>query len=74
MHPQLQGVFHYHFMPVCIADETIGEKADKCERCNDIINYGLESFAKNMKSLTPIGIAKDGHIIYGPYNDDGEVF
>ena len=70
MHPQIAGMLHYHFIPVCLADSSIGESAGRCEKCDDIINYGLDAFASN-KTLTPIGIAKDGHIVYGPYSDSG---
>ena len=27
-----------------------------------------------MKNINPIGIARDGHIIYGPYNSKGKVW
>ena len=31
MHPQIQGIFHYHFMPVCLADSSIGASAGRCD-------------------------------------------
>ena len=69
----MQGVFHYHYMPVCLADSSLASN-DKCiSNCEDIKNYGIEGF-KNNKTISPIGIAKDGHIVYGPYDDSGMLF
>ena len=30
--------------------------------------------APALKTLRPIGIAKDGHKIYGPYNENGQLW
>ena len=34
---------------------------------NETVEYALNYFVKD---FAPIGIAKDGHIIIGPYKDD----
>jgi hypothetical protein len=38
---------------------------------DNLIDYLQNSTGPNLKRLIPIGIARDGHLIYGPYNDDG---
>jgi hypothetical protein len=47
-----------------------------CDNDNQCL-AGIKTFtlmnSKN-KSLYPIGLAKDGHIIWGPYRDDGQAW
>lgn len=61
-------------MPVCIADSTLAASAVLCRNDNscktDIKTYGVNAFSAH-KSLYAVGLSKDGHIIYGPYNDEG---
>jgi len=38
-----------------------------------MMSYATAAYAA-YKYQYPIGIAKDGHIIYGPYNSDGETW
>lgn len=67
-------MYHYHFMPTCIGDATLGMTAKACAQdntCkNDLKTFGLNAYSTK-KTLTPVALAKDGHIIYGPYNSDG---
>lgn len=74
-HPQAQGIYHYHFMPPCIFNAALDDTAGPClTGCsNNLINYGLSGYTTK-KTLTPIGIAKDGHIIYGPYDSTGKTW
>jgi hypothetical protein len=57
---------------------TAIKKSTTCtsvELCNsDLISYALSGFTGANKKLIPIGLAKDGHIIYGPYKNDGTTF
>ena len=41
---------------------------------NDILTYMESGIPQNMKRMLPIGIAKDGHRIFGPYKNDGTLW
>jgi hypothetical protein len=57
-------------LPTCLFDSTIAAAPAACDNTpackNDVKGFGLAGFASK-KEYTPVGIAKDGHIIYGPY-------
>jgi hypothetical protein len=36
--------------------------------------YFNKTISLNIKTLIPVGIARDGHFIYGPYNQDGKLW
>lgn len=40
---------------------------------SDLRSYALSGFSSK-KTLTVVGVAKDGHLIYGPYKQTGELF
>ncbi|CAF1103249.1 unnamed protein product [Adineta steineri] len=67
-HCQVNGVYHYHIGSGCMLDPPIGPIAPCANNdCGtNIANYSISSFY-NHQTLTTIGIAKDGHAIYGPY-------
>ncbi|CAF1396730.1 unnamed protein product [Adineta steineri] len=67
-HCQVNGVYHYHIGSGCMLDPPIGPIAPCANNdCGtNIANYSISSFY-NHQTLTTIGIAKDGHVIYGPY-------
>ena len=44
---------------------------DACKK--DITKWALSGFS-SMKSKTVIGLAKDGHVLYGPYDDSGKLW
>ncbi len=76
-HPQDAGVYHYHvFAPCVVSADTYAATplacAESADCTDDVLAYGEDAYA-NYQSITPIGVAKDGRIIYGPYNDDGEL-
>ena len=63
-------------MAICAANYWL----DASENCTatagcdtDIKDYALDQFSGN-KSITVFGVAKDGHIIIGPYDSAGNVF
>jgi hypothetical protein len=39
-----------------------------------MISYALDKFDNKTNNLTIFGIAKDGHIIYGPYTGNRHEF
>lgn len=78
MHPEAQGNLHYHMLSPCILEpEKYGSDVTPClseSTCGqDMVSWALRGY-EDSKSLTPIGIAKDGHILWGPYKDDGNVW
>eukprot|EP00754_Rhynchopus_humris_P037898 Rhum_TRINITY_DN205_c0_g1::Rhum_TRINITY_DN205_c0_g1_i1::g.847::m.847 len=66
-HPQGAGRYHYHTASPCLATRVTGS-ADRCDPCTDPELLAVNSFPT---TLTTIGLAKDGHTIYGPYLADG---
>jgi len=78
MHPQNTGVFHYHCLPPCVINVTYGYPEKDCatsgtECDTDMMTYAIDAYA-DYKTQYPIGLAKDGHIIYGPYTTDGVIW
>ncbi len=65
-------------MSPCVADKALDtttgiSMCEKITACNaDKLTYFENVFTtKGLNSLNPVGIAKDGFIIYGPYNAAG---
>lgn len=79
-HPNVNGVFHYHVMSPCVPDSSVADNVGACatdDTCSaDALAYAVDYFTDidgdDWSTLHPFGIAKDGHIIWGPYNEDGE--
>ena len=69
------GVYRYHSFSPCIYMVDEREVSADCrddERCRrDMFKYATDIIPKQLKSQGPIGIAKDGRIIYGPFNSQG---
>lgn len=70
-HPNPMGLtYHYHIPSPCMWDKNIDlAPCTKENDCDPKTNM-LESFA-DKKERTVIGIARDGRVVYGPYDDDG---
>lgn len=62
-------------MPACIGNTALMTTAGACSgTCSsDIKGYAVTAWSSK-KTLTPIGISKDGHIIYGPYDASGNLW
>lgn len=75
-HPQATGVFHYHAFAPCVGDSSYADTASSCASISECANrpliYGENAYSDH-QSAYPIGIIKDGHIIYGPYTDAGAI-
>ena len=83
-HNQLNGngMYHYHAVSPCIS-KTFLDKVDIRERTTQCVNYAecshdvvawsLSGF-EEMKRKSVIGLSKWGQILYGPYDDSGEVW
>lgn len=72
-HPNFANVYHYHMASGCAVNRPTGsiQSCASVSACAaNVSNYGVTLFS-SYKTLTVIGIAKDGHIIYGPYYSSG---
>ena len=46
-----------------------------CTKISDnLLDYAVVNFTSEMRTIMPIGIAKDGHIIYGPLKQGGSYY
>eukprot|EP00347_Sterkiella_histriomuscorum_P013853 403363115 len=68
-----RGYYHYYSVSPCLQSSNYKKLRVK-NMCSDVglcanetVQYALNYFVKD---FAPIGIAKDGHIIIGPYKDD----
>jgi len=79
-HPGPQLLYHYHFMPPCVANSTLYKAGNTiCTNitacASDPRTYSENIFtAAGKNNLQPIGIGKDGFIIYGPYDSNGNLW
>ncbi|CAF1318629.1 unnamed protein product [Rotaria sp. Silwood1] len=65
--------YHYHAGFACALNAPTGNilSCSGTSACSaSVANYSIASFS-SFRTLTVIGIAKDGHIIYGPYDSTG---
>ncbi len=72
-HPAGNGQYHYHIASGCMVNPPQGNLTGCTPNigcANNIASYSLQTFS-SFKTLTVIGIAKDGHVIYGPYLSSG---
>ena len=62
----------------CVFPITTRESAGLCSSsiaCKaDILTYAQKLTGTTLKTLKPLGIAKDGRVIYGPYTKDGKLW
>ncbi|CAF4879228.1 unnamed protein product, partial [Rotaria sp. Silwood1] len=72
-HPNPQNTYHYHMASGCALSPPSGtiSSCTATSSCNsNVAAYGISLF-NSYRTLTVIGIAKDGHVIYGPYDSTG---
>lgn len=75
-HPQTAGTYHYHIASGCAVSSPTGNISSCAATtacASNISSYFLTTFPDSAKTLTVIGIAKDGHVIYGPYLASGQL-
>jgi hypothetical protein len=73
-HPNQYGTYHYHISSGCMVSPPSGNISSCASNTacgSNIANFSLQSFPSSAKTLTVIGIGKDGHVIYGPYLSSG---
>ncbi|CAF1364563.1 unnamed protein product, partial [Didymodactylos carnosus] len=73
-HPNPQNIYHYHIGSGCALSASQSASVQACATVSSCISsistYSISQFS-SYKTLTVIGIAKDGHVIYGPYDSSG---
>jgi hypothetical protein len=76
-HPNGPGVYHYHLLSPCILDSSTVSTTSSCtsitDCASDVGTYALDFYADYMQE-TVVGIAKDGHLLLGPYDYTGSQF
>jgi hypothetical protein len=74
-HTNSNGYYHYHAHSYCVIDPSLADDLVPCvddDECwDDPPAYLTDQFPR---TLTPLGLAKDGHIVWGPYDKDGNLF
>jgi len=70
-HVQSTGIYHYHMMPPCLFGDD-GNGDTPLVEVGDAKTVALDGFDPN-DGLQIIGWAFDGHPIYGPYDDFGNL-
>ena len=80
-HPTPQGYYHYHSWSPCIKGSGSKEVAPGAcadnEKCSnkEFFDLTLDLAYKDKANYGGIiGVAKDGHLIVGPYNENGELW
>ena len=53
--------------------KTMAECTSHTECSSSIVQWALSGFA-SMQTKTVVGIAKDGHVLYGPYDDGAKLW
>jgi hypothetical protein len=72
-HPNGNNIYHYHIASGCAVNPpsgTISSCAGTSSCASNLASYSISLF-NSYRTLTVIGIAKDGHVIYGPYDSSG---
>ena len=72
------GMYHYHGVSPCINKDFLNDKTmksctDEAQCSEDVVSWALWGF-DSMKSKTVIGLSKFGHVLYGPYDESGELW
>ena len=82
-HPTISGLYHYNSFGTCMKPSSktsttqapsMCEKEVNCKDDNsDAFAFAL-SLSQIAKQVVPVGLARDGHMIVGPYNASGELW
>lgn len=78
-HSSPQGQLHYHSLSNCVHEGSTSTKPGLCyadTNCIDNIgDFMTAPWSTDDGTYGGVyGIARDGHVIYGPYNEDGELW
>jgi hypothetical protein len=68
-------MYHYHVWSPCIGTPSIGDSPDACSSvtaCNsNVVTYAESKYSTTKK---PIGVTKDGAILWGPFDENGDLW
>ena len=82
-HPSPFGQYHYHAWSPCLKTSWSGSTTDAPALCKDTDGCTLENLSQfildagyydSSNNGGIIGIAKDGHLLVGPYNNQGDLW
>ena len=75
-HTNGDGYYHYHAASPCVGNTDLAyDTPYMCYSLTECWGKYMDYINDNWAtSLTPFGLAKDGHIIWGPYDSNGELF
>ena len=72
------NTYRYHMFSPCIFDISAKSDVMLCKDdalCSiDVRNYSISLIPPQLQTKLPIGIARDGRIIYGPFKSDGTLW
>lgn len=74
------NTYRYHMFSPCIYDVGIKQTASPCNSAEfpgcqkDVREHALSYIPAQLQTKLPVGIAKDGRIIYGPFKTDGTLW
>ncbi len=77
---QTERTYRYHMFSPCILSTTLKTVVASCDSVNyeectsDPRKYSVSLMQANEKTMIPIGVAKDGRVIYGPYKANGQLW
>ena len=81
LHSFDEGFIQYHTISGCLTTTSSSDVPELCkDQDNDLclrqpVTYGTDQYSESDYAYAkPVGLAKDGHIIVGPYNSDGELW
>lgn len=75
-HTNGDGYYHYHAPSPCVGNTALqGDTPYRCYSVSSCWGLYMDYIHDNWPTeLTVFGLAKDGHIIWGPYDDNGDLF
>jgi hypothetical protein len=75
-HTNGDGYYHYHGPSPCVGNTGLqGSTPYRCYSLTSCWGKYMDYINANWPTeLTVFGLAKDGHIIWGPYDDNGDLF
>lgn len=76
-HPDGNGNYHYHIMSPCLLNTNANYTLDVCDQVpdckNEMFTWVMEGYSNHTKNRYVTGITFDGHPLFGPYDDSGDV-
>ncbi|CDW88260.1 UNKNOWN [Stylonychia lemnae] len=72
------STYRYVMFSPCMFNIPLRDVPLACQKhpdCSiDVRNFSISYAPERLKSIMPIGVARDGRVIYGPYRQDGELW